>query len=155
MGAWMKSTTTGKFYLTTEFDVVENVPQGEASDISAVLGFKAAQVDGTAIKREIARTTVRRERLVADIAARVQDGLTGGVTVTLDPDAIAAAVEGRLADEFAAVDPEAVAVKVREGLAADLAEQLSTDLDSMAAYLRATIPADVLALLAQRIGTAE
>lgn len=110
MGAWMKSNNTGKFYLTGEFTVRENIPQAEASQISDVLGFDAARAEGKAINAEIARVTENRARLVKEIADKVLAGVASGVTVTADVDstAIAGAVEKRLADEFQSL-PGAVA----------------------------------------------
>lgn len=90
--AWMKSTNTGKFYLTGEFTSRSNIPQSEASNISDTLGFQAARCSPTAIKEELAR--------VAENVA-----LLRGETV--DAKAIAEAVEAQLADEFAAI-PDAV-----------------------------------------------
>lgn len=103
--AWMKSTTTNLFYLTSDFTNVGPFKQADAEYVSAALGFTASRVSSDTIKFMQSLAEINRARLIKDIADRVLAGIKAGVSVTADVDeeAIAAAVERRLADEFATV----------------------------------------------------
>jgi hypothetical protein len=103
--AWMRSETSGKFYLTTDYEVYQDVPQSTAEGISAVLGFKASPASSAAITAELTRVQAARAALVKDIADAVLAGVAAGVTVTADIDypRITADTKTGLAPEFAAL----------------------------------------------------
>lgn len=85
--AWMKSKETGKYYLTGEFTQRSNIPQAEASGISAALGFATEEISNANISAELTRVAENRAALIADIVKAIP--ASGG---TIDYAAVAKAV---------------------------------------------------------------
>ncbi|MFN4000860.1 hypothetical protein [Microcella sp.] len=110
MAALMKSnsgTSKGSgFEVDTLFVTRYGTNETLLNRAAAALGFAPKSVKHETVVQRITRAEMNRAQLVKEIADKVLEGIAAGVTVTADANeqAIAAAVEARLADDFQRVE---------------------------------------------------
>lgn len=106
--AWMRSTNTGKWYLTREFSAHVITEQSAAREVSDALGFNSELISPAAIKAELARVESNRAQLAKEIADAILPAISAGLTVTAEVDEaqIAERVRVALGPDFDALSDD-------------------------------------------------